>query len=151
MSHAVTLAVIVRAGERFLMVEEWQQGRIMFNQPAGHLEPGEDLLAGARRELLEETGLSLPIGQAVGIYQYQAPDNGKHFVRFTFCVEVAEPLATHPQDPDGDIIRCHWLTLAEIEALGNQLRSPLILASFRDYLAGARFPLDVLKSVRREA
>lgn len=151
MSHAVTLAVIVRAGERFLMVEEWQQGRIMFNQPAGHLEPGEDLLAGARRELLEETGLSLPIGQAVGIYQYQAPDNGKHFVRFTFCVEVAEPLATHPQDPDGDIIRCHWLTLAEIEALGNQLRSPLILASFRDYLAGVRFPLDALKSVRREA
>lgn len=151
MSHAVTLAVIVRAGERFLMVEEWQQGRIMFNQPAGHLEPGEDLLAGARRELLEETGLALPIEQAVGIYQYQAPDSGKHFVRFTFCVEVAEPLATHPQDPDGDIIRCHWLTLTEIEALGSQLRSPLILASFRDYLAGARFPRDALKSVRGEA
>ncbi|MCT7655650.1 hypothetical protein MBH78_15205 [Oceanimonas sp. NS1] len=44
---------------------------------------------------------------------------------------MAEPLATHPQDPDGDIIRCHWLTLAEIEALGDRLRSPLILASCR--------------------
>ena len=148
MSHhpfAVTLAVIVRAGDRFLMVEEWQQGRVMFNQPAGHLEPGERLLDGAQRELLEETGLNLPLEQAVAIYQFEAPDNGTHFVRFTFCTEVPEPLATQPQDPDGDIIRCHWLTLAEIEALGDQLRSPLIMASFRDYLAGQRFPLDALK------
>lgn len=145
MSHAVTLAVIVRAGERFLMVEEWQQGSVMFNQPAGHLEPGENLLDGAKRELLEETGLTLPLEQAVAVYQYTAPDNGKHFVRFTFCTEVSESLATNPQDPDGDIIRCHWLTLAEIEALGEQLRSPLILASFRDYLAGERFPVSALK------
>ncbi len=148
MSHpfAVTLAVIVRANDRFLMVEEWQQGRVMFNQPAGHLEPGETLLDGARRELQEETGLTLPLEQAVAIYQYEAPDNGKHFVRFTFCAEVPAPLTTNPQDPDGDIIRCHWLTLAEIEALGDQLRSPLIMASFRDYLAGQRFPLSALKA-----
>ena len=148
MSHhpfAVTVAIVVQAGERFLMVEEWQQGRIRFNQPAGHLEPGETIVAGAERELLEETGLALKLDQGVAIYQFTAPDNGTHFVRFTFCVEVPEPLATWPQDPDGDIIRCHWLTLEEIEALGEQLRSPMILASFKDYLAGARFALDTLK------
>lgn len=151
MSHhpfAVTLAMIIRAGDRFLMVEEWQQGKIRFNQPAGHLEPGETLLAGAQRELLEETGLAIPLEQGVAIYQFEAPDNGTHFVRFTFCAEVAEPLATHPQDPDGDIIRCHWLTLPDIEALGSQLRSPMILASFKDYLAGQRFALNSLKQQR---
>ncbi|WP_319782113.1 NUDIX hydrolase [Oceanisphaera sp. IT1-181] len=148
MSHhpfAVTVAMIVHAGERFLMVEEWQQGRIRYNQPAGHLEPGESILAGAQRELLEETGLDIKLNQGVAIYQFEAPDNGTHFVRFTFCVEVPAPLATHPQDPDGDIIRCHWLTLSEIEALGEQLRSPMILASFKDYLAGTRFELSTLK------
>lgn len=151
MSHhpfAVTLAMIIRAGDRFLMVEEWQQGKIRFNQPAGHLEPGETLLAGAQRELLEETGLAIPLEQGVAIYQFEAPDNGTHFVRFTFCAEVTEPLATNPQDPDGDIIRCHWLTLSDIEALGSQLCSPMILASFKDYLAGQRFALDSLKQQR---
>lgn len=151
MSHhpfAVTVAMIVHAGERFLMVEEWQQGRIRFNQPAGHLEPGESILAGAQRELLEETGLDIQLKQGVAIYQFEAPDNGTHFVRFTFCVEVPVPLVTQPQDPDGDIIRCHWLTLSEIEALGEQLRSPMILASFKDYLAGSRFELNSLKQQR---
>ncbi|MGO4999055.1 NUDIX hydrolase [Oceanisphaera sp. W20_SRM_FM3] len=151
MSHhpfAVTVAMIVQAGERFLMVEEWQQGRIRFNQPAGHLEPGEAIIEGAQRELLEETGLDIKIDQGVAIYQFTAPDNGIHFVRFTFCAEVPEPLATCPQDPDDDIICCHWLTLSEIEALGEQLRSPMILASFKDYLAGARFDLSMLKQQR---
>ncbi|ART78793.1 NUDIX hydrolase [Oceanisphaera avium] len=151
MSHhpfAVTVANVVCAAERFLMVEEWQQGRIRFNQPAGHLEAGESIIAGAERELLEETGLNLKLEQGVAIYQFTAPDNGTEFVRFTFCVEVAEPLATLPQDPDGDIIRCHWLTLSEIEALGEQLRSPMILASIKDYLAGARFALSSLKQQR---
>ena len=151
MSHhpfAVTVAMIVQAGERFLMVEEWQQGRIRFNQPAGHLEPGETIIDGAQRELLEETGLNIQLTQGVAIYQFEAPDNGTHFVRFTFAVAVPEPLATQPQDPDGEIIGCHWLTLSEIEALGEQLRSPMILASFKDYLAGQRFELDSLKRQR---
>lgn len=148
MSHhpfAVTLAVIVCADERFLMVEEWQQGRVMFNQPAGHLEANEAILAGAQRELLEETGLDIAIKEGVAIYQFTAPDTGKHMVRFTFCAELPAPLPALPQDPDHDIIRCHWLTLEEIEALDTQLRSPMILASFRDYLAGERFPLARLK------
>ena len=130
------------------MVEEWQQGRIRFNQPAGHLEPGESIIDGAQRELLEETGLDINITQGVAIYQFEAPDNGTHFVRFTFAVEVPEPLVTQPQDPDGEIIACHWLTLNEIEALGEQLRSPMILASVKDYLAGQRFELDSLKRQR---
>ena len=148
MSHhpfAVTLAMVIRAGDQFLMVEEWQQGRVMFNQPAGHLEPGESLLAGAQRELLEETGLSIALQEAVAVYQFEAPDTGTNMVRFTFCAELPAPLPTQSQDPDGEIIRCHWLTLAEIEALGSQLRSPMILASFKDYLAGERFSLKALK------
>ena len=52
----VTVATVVVRDGRLLMVEERAQGRLVFNQPAGHLEPDESLLDAARRETLEETG-----------------------------------------------------------------------------------------------
>ncbi|MDX1399113.1 MAG: NUDIX domain-containing protein, partial [Oceanospirillum sp.] len=41
--------------ERFLLVEEWSQGRKVLNQPAGHIEKDESLIDAAIRETLEET------------------------------------------------------------------------------------------------
>ena len=56
--HAhVTVATIVEHDGRFLFVEELKGGRLVLNQPAGHLEPRESLLQAAIRETLEETCL----------------------------------------------------------------------------------------------
>ena len=52
----LTVATIVERDGRFLMVEEETRNGIRLNQPAGHLELGETLPAGATRETLEETG-----------------------------------------------------------------------------------------------
>ena len=54
----VTVAVVVEREGRFLMVEERckQSGKMVFNQPAGHLEAGETLQQAALREAREETG-----------------------------------------------------------------------------------------------
>jgi ADP-ribose pyrophosphatase len=54
--------------ERFLMVKQYRQGidRVTVEFPAGLVETGEEPLAGARRELREETGFTagriVPIG-----------------------------------------------------------------------------------------
>ncbi|VFS51515.1 Phosphatase nudJ [Budvicia aquatica] len=53
----VTLACVVQAEDKFLMVEELIKGKPTLNQPAGHLEANETLLEGAQRELWEETGI----------------------------------------------------------------------------------------------
>ena len=42
-----TVATVVEKNNRFLMVEERADGEVVFNQPAGHLEPGETLLEAA--------------------------------------------------------------------------------------------------------
>ena len=52
---SVTVAAVIERGGRFLFVEERIDGRLVLNQPAGHLDPGESLLAACRREVLEET------------------------------------------------------------------------------------------------
>ncbi|MEN9727310.1 MAG: hypothetical protein RL434_1676, partial [Pseudomonadota bacterium] len=52
--NTVVAAVLEREG-RFLLVEEEDRGRIVYNQPAGHLDSGETLLDAVRRETLEES------------------------------------------------------------------------------------------------
>ena len=51
----VTVAAIIERDQRFLLVEEQTVNGIAFNQPAGHLEPGESLINAVKREVKEET------------------------------------------------------------------------------------------------
>jgi hypothetical protein len=45
---------------------------------------------------------------------------------------------------DDGILAAHWLTLDEIRALQAQHRSPLVLRCIEDWLAGRRYPLELL-------
>ena len=47
----VTVACVVHACDKFLIVEETINGKALWNQPAGHLEANETLLQAAEREL----------------------------------------------------------------------------------------------------
>jgi len=51
----ITVAAVVESDGRFLIVEERIQGRLVINQPAGHVEDRETLLAAVIREAREET------------------------------------------------------------------------------------------------
>ncbi|MEX2367769.1 MAG: NUDIX domain-containing protein, partial [Pseudohongiellaceae bacterium] len=51
----LTVAAVIEQNGRFLMVEESVEGRIVLNQPAGHVESGESFIEAAIRETLEET------------------------------------------------------------------------------------------------
>ncbi|PAV26736.1 ADP-ribose pyrophosphatase YjhB (NUDIX family) [Tamilnaduibacter salinus] len=138
--HA-TVAVIVESDQRFLMVEERSQGRVVFNQPAGHIEENETILDAARREALEETGWSVEPEHFLGLYTFRAPVNGVTYYRFCFS---ARPVRQETTELDDDIIAAHWLTRGELADQYDQLRSPLVLQCIDDYRRGRRFPLDVI-------
>ena len=146
----VTVAAVIRWQDRFLLVEERDHGHQVFNQPAGHLEAGENLIEAACREIREETGLTLHPDGWLGTYIYSSPYRKLTYLRFCFYCELTLDPGTHlPQDPDNDIIACHWLTEPEIRALGHKLRSPLVLECLEDYLQGVRLPLSSLKDRRQ--
>lgn len=138
----LTTATIVNRADRFLMVEERSQGRVVFNQPAGHIESGESIFAAARRETLEETGWDVQLSHFLGLYTYLSPVNDTTYFRFCF---LAEPVHQASTVLDADIIAAHWLTLAEIRDRRDQLRSPLVLECINDYLAGRRYPLELIR------
>lgn len=145
----VTVAAVIRYQDRFLLVEELDRHRHVFNQPAGHLEAGESIYQAVCREIKEETGLTLTPDGWLGTYMYSSPYRKLTYLRFCFYCELQEvPGEHHPQDPDNDILACHWKTIDQIRALGRQLRSPLVMECFNDYLSGVRLPLSALKDRR---
>ncbi|MBB5876372.1 NUDIX hydrolase [Xanthomonas sp. 3498] len=140
----VTVATVVVRDGRLLQVEEAIAGALVLNQPAGHLEPDESLIEAAVRETLEETGWQVQPTAFIGAYQWKA-DNGRHYLRFAFA---ADPVAHDPQRPlDTGIVRALWMTLAELEAAAPRWRSPLVWQVVADFLAGRRYPLDLLRQV----
>jgi 8-oxo-dGTP pyrophosphatase MutT (NUDIX family) len=136
-----SVATIVEKDGLFLMVEETDQGRTVFNQPAGHLEQGETLFAAAVRETLEETAWLVELDSLLGLYHYPAP-NGVTYIRHCF---VATPLEHRAGQPlDTGIIAAHWLSADTILASDFKARSPIVQRVLRDYLAGTRYPLALI-------
>ncbi len=123
------------------MVEEFSGGKVVFNQPAGHVEEDEAILDAVRREALEETGWEIDPVHFLGIYTYKAPANGVTYYRFCYVARAAAKIS---DDLDDGIIAAHWLTLDEIRGLGEKLRSPLVLQCIEDYRNGRQYPLDVV-------
>ena len=125
------------------MVEETVAGLTKYNQPAGHLEDGETLAAAAVRETLEETGWEVALTALVAIQQWRSAEHGDMVLRACFAAQALAHDAT--RSLDADITRALWLTRGEIAALGDRLRSPLILRSIDAWLGGRRLPLDTLE------
>ena len=136
----LTVATIVMRDDAFLIVEEETRVGVRLNQPAGHLEAGETLVAAAVRETLEETGHRIAPTALVGIYRWQAPDTGATFIRFAFAGDVVAHEAARALD--AGILRALWLTYDELAARRTMHRSPLVMRCVDDYRAGSRRPLD---------
>ncbi len=136
----VTVAAVVADSGRYLFVEEIIRGRRVLNQPAGHLESGEDLLQAVIREMREETSLDFLPAFWLGCDLLRLPD-GAVTLRVAFT-GATRPL-TEPVTRDPVIVATHWLTPSEA-ADRFTLRSPLVQRSLQRFEAGVRLPLDSL-------
>jgi len=139
----VTVAALIEREGRFLLVEEETDDGIRFNQPAGHLDQGESLVAACSREALEETAWHFHPTALVGVYQWPRPQGDITYLRFAFAGELGEHVAG--RQLDSGILRAVWMTPAEIAASRERHRSPLILQCVEDWLSGRRFPLDLIR------
>jgi len=138
----LTVATIVMQDNRFLMVREMNNGRAVINQPAGHVEAGEDVVAAAVRETLEETGWHVALKNFVGIYQYQSPANGVTYYRLVFTATAISIDTQHSLDPDIDEVL--WMSIDDIR--NSNLRSDLVIQCIEDFLEGRLFPLGIIRN-----
>ena len=138
---SVTVTAILEQEGRFLLVEELIDGRRVLNQPAGHLDSGESLLAACAREVIEETAHRFTPTALVGVYRHRT-ESDVTFLNFTFAGRIDGVEGARALDPQ--ILALHWLTRDELAARRAEHRSPLVAQRLEDYLAGRRFPLDLL-------
>jgi 8-oxo-dGTP pyrophosphatase MutT (NUDIX family) len=137
---SVTVAAVIEREGRFLLVEERIDGRLVLNQPAGHLDPGESLAAACQREVMEETAHHFEPTALVGVYRWHYPEKDVTFLRFCFRGRVG---GTENRPLDKEIVRLHWLTAEEVKERKALHRSPLVQRCVEDFLAGRSFPLSL--------
>src|SRR3954463_13139650 len=110
----VTVAAVAERDGRFLLIEEETKLGAFYNQPAGHLEQGETLLAAVIRETLEESAHHFTPRALLGVYHYHSRSNDTTYMRFAFTGDITghEP----GRALDAGIIRALWMSPAEIRA-----------------------------------
>jgi len=137
-----TVATVLEQDGKFLLVEEHTTQGLMLNQPAGHWEENESLSAGAVRETLEESAYQFEAEYLIGIYRWHSALSDTSYLRFSFGGRI---VSHHPErNLDEGIVRAIWMSLDEIRASQSRHRSPLVLRCVEDYLAGKRYPLDLI-------
>jgi 8-oxo-dGTP pyrophosphatase MutT (NUDIX family) len=138
----VTVAAVLERDGYFLLVEEDTEAGRLYNQPAGHLDPGESLFEATIRETLEETAYTYRPTALIGVYQYHHAPKNTTYLRFAFTGEIIS------HDPsrklDEGILRASWLPVEEIRSNGRRHRTPLVVRCVEDYLTGRRYPLELI-------
>ena len=147
--HAkITVAAVAHCEGRFLFIEEIIRGERVITQPTGRWETDETLLETAVRETFEESGHRFTPQQVGGVYFWQHPVRSTPVLRINFIGEAH--LVDAPVTLDAGIERYVWLTRDELLASPIPQRNPMVLRTVDDFLAGKRYPLDLIQHAQQD-
>ncbi len=141
----LTVAAVVERNGRYMLVEERVSGRLVLNQPAGHVEPGESLAEAVVREALEETAWSFVPEAIVGIYLWGRDIGKSPFLRVAFSGRCTAH--DRQRKLDDGIERVVWFSRPDLLARNARLRSPMVLRTVDDYESGIRSPIGRFKDL----
>lgn len=111
---ATFVLVVVRDGDRFLLIQEAKHGNSWY-VPAGGVEPGETLSQAARRETREEAGIPVTLEGVLRV-EYGAMGDGMARQRVVFVGRAAST-APPKRSADAESLRADWFTREEAERL----------------------------------
>ena len=121
MARPVRLSVrgLVFRDDRLLLVNAWPDGKSdLMCAPGGGVEPHLSLPDNLRREILEETGLTVSVGPPVMVNEFHDPQGEFHQVDIYFrCTPLAADIPANWTDPEGVVTRRRWVTREELVGL----------------------------------
>ena len=110
-------AAIVRAGNILVVRRAKLPAQGVYTFPGGVVEAGETLIEALRREIAEETALTIEPVALAGHREFIVRDEGKRVARhFVILAFSARWLAGEPV-PSDEIAEARWVSLQELQAL----------------------------------
>ena len=140
----ICVNVCILNGDSILMVEENKSYiKGLLNIPGGHLNDGENIIDGAIRETLEETGLKVNITGLVAVFNAMMSKKQAHLIDFIFVAEVVEDTGSYWKD---EISSIKYYKLSELNVPNNaKLRNTRLYEIFDRLERKEIYPLSVIK------
>lgn len=117
-------AVIIDDDDRMLLAHWYEGRRAAWTLPGGGMEAGEDPEQTVRREVREETGYRVEVGELLGIHSRVIPasrritddaDGPLHALRIVYRARVTG--GTLRNEVGGSTDRADWFPLADVATL----------------------------------
>lgn len=83
-----------------------------YELPGGHIDYGEDIKAGLIREVREELGVGIKLGDPFAVFTYTNDIKGSHSIEVVYFAQLAEDPGNIKIDPD-DHSSYGWFSEAE--------------------------------------
>ena len=138
MRYGISAAALITHHDRLLLVNHRERGQYDFwVPPGGKLQGEESIFDCARRETMEETGLSVTLDRIIYIVEYAEP--GYHFCKFFIRCQTFDGNLTLANREQGEtfLVNARFFSRADMEGL--DVRPTILKNRFWDDLE-AGFP-----------
>ncbi len=109
------VGVVVRKGDSVLLIQRGREPRLgEWTVPGGAVELGESLRDAARREIREECGVEIELGEVVDAFEIVVHDEAGKVQYHYIVIDFAATFSAGELRPADDITDARWVTLREL-------------------------------------
>jgi ADP-ribose pyrophosphatase YjhB (NUDIX family) len=125
-------AVLIIENQQVLTMQYNYGGQEVYNLPGGNLELGEYLCEALSREMQEELGIEVAVGEMILVGEVYFEDRKKHTLHLLFegKVKAGIPTLNHKET---SALGIKWLNISDLDTVNLY---PNLSKSIQDYLAG---------------
>ncbi|MBX4192595.1 NUDIX hydrolase [Candidatus Parcubacteria bacterium] len=86
----------------------------LWELPGGHIDFGEDIIEGLKREVMEEHGMKIIVGDPFAVFTYVNEIKGSHSIEVAYFAKFIDPIENIKLNPE-DHSEYKWIAEEELE------------------------------------
>jgi 8-oxo-dGTP diphosphatase len=110
------VGAVVRKGDSVLLIQRGREPRLgQWTVPGGAVELGESLRDAAVREIREECGIEIRLGQVMDAFDIMSMDQAGQLKYHYIVVDLAATYTSGDLRPGGDVVDARWVGNEELD------------------------------------